>query len=233
MTRRDRTDCLAPGSARALTDVGPLGPTAADPVRRELILETAASVFAELGYRRTWAGDILAAAGIPRDTLYPDFADKEACFLAVLDRSVAEGQAQMVAATRGQAGWARQTYAGLQALLREMEVGSPGLRILLVEAPIAGAAAVARHDRVSATAVAWLGRARGRYPEAADLPDCFEQMVVDGVAFLLRQCLLESPRPAMPELLLETSRYVIEPFVGPEKLRRLEAEFAASSPASD
>ncbi|HEY2055822.1 MAG TPA: TetR/AcrR family transcriptional regulator [Solirubrobacterales bacterium] len=198
-----------------------------DLLRRELILETAAPVFAELGYRETWSGDLLAAAGIPRDTLHPYFADKEACFLAVLDRLIADGEAQIAAATRGRRGWARQTYAALGALLEAMDAGSPTLRLLLIEVPTAGTAALSRYDRVVATAVHWLYQARGRYKPAAKLPDSFEQMVVDGVAFILRHFLLESPRPSMPDLLLETSRYLIEPFVGPDEFRRLDPEFTA------
>lgn len=231
MTVKDSTDRLTHWANSGRADDGQLGPAALDLRRRELILEAAAGVFAERGYRHTWAGDILAAAGIRRDVLYPDFVDKETCFLAVLDRAIAEGQAQIAAAARRHSGWARRTYAAMQALLEAMDAGAPTLRILLVEAPTAGRVAVARHDRVGSAAVAWLSEARRRYPGAANLPDRFERMVFDGVTFLLRQSLLESSRPPMRDLLHETSRYVIEPFVGPAEFRRLESEFTRSSSA--
>ena len=201
--------------------------TTLDLSRRELILEAAAEVFAELGYQQTNPEDILAAAGIPDDTLYPYFADKEACFLGVLDRAAAGGQARMTAAIRGQKGWGRQTYAALRALLERVLAGAPDARIVLIAAPSAGAAAMVRYEELGEAAVAWLCRGRRQYPAAADLPGSFERMVVDGIAFLLERCLLDSHRPEMPQLLNETGRYIIEPFVGPAEFSRLASEFGA------
>jgi AcrR family transcriptional regulator len=202
-----------------MTGKGPIG------ARRELILEAATEVFAERGYGQTDAADILAAAGIPRDTLYPYFADKEACFLDVLDRAAAEGQARMADAIRGQKEWGRQTYAAVRVLLERVVAGSAPVRIVLIEAPAAGPAAITRYEGLGEAAVAWLRRGRGQSPAAADLPDRFERMVIDGVAFLLQRCLLDSPGPTMPELLNETSQYIIEPFVGPLEFGRLASEF--------
>ncbi len=206
--------------------------TTLDLSRRELILEAAPDVFAELGYWQTNSEDILAAAEIPRDTLYPYFADKEACFLAALDRAAVEGQARMAAAIRGQKGWGRQTYTALRAMLERVVAGSPDARIVLVEAPGAGAAALALHERLGEAAVAWLCRGRRQYPTAADLPTGFERMVVDGIAFLLQRCLLDSCAPGMPQLLHETGRYIIEPFVGPVEFSRLTSEFDESDSAT-
>jgi AcrR family transcriptional regulator len=196
-----------------------------DLTRRELILEAAEEVFAELGYRQTNDEDILAAAGIPGDTLHPYFADKEACFLGVLDRAAAVGHAEMAAAIRGQKGWGRQTYAAVRVLLGRVVAGSTDMRIVLVEAPGAGPAAVTRYEGLGEAGVAWLARGRWQHPAAADLPDCFERLVVDGVTFLLRRCLLDSPGPTMPQLLPELGRYTIEPFVGPVEFSRLVSEF--------
>ncbi len=196
-----------------------------DLTRRKLILEAATEVFAELGYRQANVADILAAAGIQGDTLQPYFADKEACFLGVLDRAAAMSQVEMAAAIRAQKDWDRQTYAAVRSLLERVLARSPDVRILLVEAPGAGPAAVARYEGLREVAAAWLRRGRRHHPEAGDLPAGFECMVIDGVAFLLRRCLLDSSAPEMPQLLHEIAWFLIEPFVGSAEFGRLESEF--------
>lgn len=51
---------------------------------RQLILQSAASVFAERGYERTTIGEILARAGVTKGALYFHFASKEEVALGVL-----------------------------------------------------------------------------------------------------------------------------------------------------
>jgi AcrR family transcriptional regulator len=196
-----------------------------DLLRRELILKAAASVFADTGYRLTRAEDILVEARIPRDTLYPYFVGTGDCFLAVLDRGVAETEAQVSSAISGREGWGRQTYAALRVLLGPLVTGSPSARIVLVEAPNAGPAASARYEELGERAVEWLRRGRKECRAATNLPDDFERMVVDGVTFLLGQTLRESKDPSNPELVDEVSQYVLEPFVGPSEFRWLQSEF--------
>jgi hypothetical protein len=164
-----------------------------------------------------------------KDTLDPYFADEEACFLGVLDRAVAEVHACAAAAAHGQEGWGRQTYAALRALLGALVADRPVAWIALIEAPNAGAAATARYEELGDAAVAWLCRGRQFYPAAADLPDGFERMVVDGVAFLLRRRLLDSADLAMPALADEITLYILEPIVGQAEFRRLASELGRSA----
>ncbi|MGA5195244.1 ScbR family autoregulator-binding transcription factor [Streptomyces exfoliatus] len=52
---------------------------------RQMILESAATVFAERGYERTTIGEILVRAGVTKGALYFHFASKEDLALGVLD----------------------------------------------------------------------------------------------------------------------------------------------------
>ncbi|WP_309053836.1 TetR family transcriptional regulator, partial [Streptomyces sp.] len=52
---------------------------------RRLLLESAASVFAERGYERTTIGEILTRAGVTKGALYFHFASKEELALGVLE----------------------------------------------------------------------------------------------------------------------------------------------------
>ncbi|HWV39568.1 MAG TPA: TetR/AcrR family transcriptional regulator [Vulgatibacter sp.] len=56
------------------------------PAKREQILDGATSVFRELGYQRASVDAIAAAAGVSKATIYNHFRDKEALFLATVDR---------------------------------------------------------------------------------------------------------------------------------------------------
>jgi AcrR family transcriptional regulator len=58
--------------------------------RRELILEAAGQQFAARGYDGTRLDDVAAAAGVTKPVLYRHFADKNALYLALLDRHAAD-----------------------------------------------------------------------------------------------------------------------------------------------
>jgi catechol 2,3-dioxygenase-like lactoylglutathione lyase family enzyme len=118
----------------------------------------------------------------------------------------------------------------LRALLGTFVADRPAAWIALVEAPNAGAAATARYEELGDAAVAWLCRGRQFYPTAGDLPEGFERMVVDGVAFLLRRRLLDAADPSTPALADEIAFYILEPIVGQAEFGRLESELAHSDP---
>lgn len=54
--------------------------------RRELILESAARLFGERGYRGTTLDEIAAASNVTKPILYRHFASKKALYLALLER---------------------------------------------------------------------------------------------------------------------------------------------------
>ena len=54
--------------------------------RRELILEAAGRRFGARGYDGTRLDEVAAAAGVTKPVLYRHFADKNALYLALLDR---------------------------------------------------------------------------------------------------------------------------------------------------
>lgn len=59
--------------------------TAHSPGKRQLIVESAAEVFARSGYATTRVADIAAAAGIGKGTVYEYFSSKEELFFAVFE----------------------------------------------------------------------------------------------------------------------------------------------------
>jgi AcrR family transcriptional regulator len=64
---------------------------------RERVLAAAAKVFARRGYHRATVGEIASEAGHTIGALYSNFSGKEALFLALADRQVAERIAEVAA----------------------------------------------------------------------------------------------------------------------------------------
>jgi AcrR family transcriptional regulator len=65
----------------------PRGTTKRRPITITALLDAALDLFAEQGYGATSIPDICARAGLTKGAFYSNFADKEALFLALLDRS--------------------------------------------------------------------------------------------------------------------------------------------------
>jgi len=65
----------------------PRGTTKRRPITVTALLDAALELFAEQGYGATSIPDICARAGLTKGAFYSNFADKEALFLALLDRS--------------------------------------------------------------------------------------------------------------------------------------------------
>jgi AcrR family transcriptional regulator len=75
---------------------------------RQRLLDGLAAAIAEDGYRDTTVADIVRRARTSRRTFYEHFADKEACFAALLTSANAEVIRQISAAVDPEAPWERQ-----------------------------------------------------------------------------------------------------------------------------
>lgn len=95
--------------------------------REKEILDAAAKVFAEYGYRKTTIGDIVRAAGVARATVYNYFGTKEDVFTAVLKREFGE----ILEAVRGSIDEESTARTQLRAALLAHLDGIRGRRIAL------------------------------------------------------------------------------------------------------
>jgi hypothetical protein len=135
------------------------------------------------------------------------------------------------AASGSDSDWARRTYLGLRALLEILLAEPLQARLVLVEAQSAGTAAMSRYNAVMDEAIEWLRAGRRHHPPAVDRPARSEQAAASGLAFYLQQCLLDSRRHSLEELLAETAGLILEPIVGRPELERLRHAHAAGAVA--
>ena len=113
--------------------------------QRGRMLDAMARAVAERGYANTSVRDVIALAGVSRETFYEHFADKAACFLATLDASTA----QLLAALDGETmrhsdDPLKRFELGLSAYLAALAAQPHAARTFLVEAFAAGPEAARR-----------------------------------------------------------------------------------------
>jgi AcrR family transcriptional regulator len=106
--------------------------------QRERLLDAAARVTAARGYEATTVADILAEAGVGRETFYELFEDRRACVLAAHEELLDDLVAQVRSAYEAPGDWVERCRATLRVLL-EWFAADPALgRFLLVEPAAVG-----------------------------------------------------------------------------------------------
>jgi AcrR family transcriptional regulator len=106
--------------------------------QRERLVDAAARVTAARGYEATTVADILAVAGVGRETFYELFEDRRACVLAAHQELLDELVGQVRVAYEGPGEWVERCRAALRVAL-EWFAAEPALgRFLLVELAAVG-----------------------------------------------------------------------------------------------
>src|SRR5260370_17926315 len=78
------------------------------PGHRERLLDAMAQSIEDKGYRETFVGDVVRIARTSRRSFYENFADREACFLALFDWAQEEMMGAVAAAVSSEDPWERQ-----------------------------------------------------------------------------------------------------------------------------
>src|ERR1700753_3952154 len=97
-----------------------------------------ARVTAARGYEATTVADILAAAGVGRESFYEIFSDRRDCVLAAHETLLDDLIAKVAAAYAGDGDWVERCRATLAALLDWFAAAPPAGRFLLVEVAAVG-----------------------------------------------------------------------------------------------
>ncbi len=106
--------------------------------QRERILVSMAQSCATKGYVATTIADICEPAGVSRATFYELFKDKEACFHAAMELSLADAMGTIVEAYSPDKPWATMVRDATAAFLKLLAERPAFARMALVEAPSSG-----------------------------------------------------------------------------------------------
>lgn len=190
--------------------------------QRERALAAVATVVAERGYGEATIAAIVTAASISTRSFYELFDSKEDAFLETFDAVVAHIRALVSDAVDPGMPWAEQMLAGLRALVGFCAAEPDLVRFCLLEPPAAGPRVTARFRTAVASCAPYLraGRAE-REAGAPPLPESTEDSLLGGVVSMLSESILLAPPPS--ELLPDLIRFVLSPYLGPERTGRLAA----------
>lgn len=184
--------------------------------QRSRMLSSAVEVIAEHGYGEMSVARVTGRAGVSRRTFYDLFRDREDCFLAAFQETVARAREAMLAAYQGERGWQAQTRAGLLELLLLLD-REPGVRsLLIVDALKAGP----RVLQVRAEILAQLSRALHeggtRASAGGELPPLTGEGVSGAVLGVIHTRLLGKRPGSMVALVNQLMGVIVLPYLGPQ-----------------
>jgi AcrR family transcriptional regulator len=162
------------------------------------------------GYERTSVKQVVGLAGVSRRSFYEHFANKQDCFLATFDVIATRGARRVSAAYRVADG---DVYGRLQAAFGELgqAIGAnwKSAGLVMLEAPKAGAPALLRLRRASATFEQMLAACLGRAVADGVLPGPVIRGIAGGLHAAMSQCLREGSAEQMPQLADEMFRWTL------------------------
>jgi AcrR family transcriptional regulator len=183
------------------------------------MLHSAAQVVAQYGYGQMSVARVTGGARVSRRTFYDVFVDREDCFLAVFDETVARVSERTIEAYKRQRGWQNQVRSGLSALLEFLD-GEPGTRsLLIVDALGAGPRVLARRAEL----VERLGGALqdgGRAHSRHTVSRLTGEGVIGAVLSVIHTRLLQPHPERLVELVNPLMGMIVLPYLGAAAARR-------------
>lgn len=208
-TRKDRRRPVQPGGH-------PLRPEVVAHHQRQRIIDGAAKVVAERGYRSVSVADIVKSAAVARGRFYEHFGSKEDCFLALYESGTEAALEAVKEACREEADdFPARVKGGLTALLDHVEANREMAQACIVEGPAAGPAIEGRFEGMI-SAFADLLRSGRVARDESELPETVEETVVGGLYWLLYYALLEGKPKKVGRLLPQLEQFSLIPFAGAE-----------------
>jgi len=215
----------------------PAGPEAlAEPLvahsQRERILVAFAGACTSKGYGATTIADICEPAGVSRATFYKLFKDKEDCFHAAMELSLAEAMGRMVATHSPDRPWATAMLEGAAVYLDLLASRPTFARLALVEARACGGQAYELYASGKRVLETLLDRGRVDPVEEEAIPSCAARAALAGAEALVVGQILAGNTSRLRELLPDVVYIITVPYLGQDGALRecREAEKLLSSP---
>lgn len=195
--------------------------------QRERLLAAVVKVIAEKGYEATTVADILAEAGVGRESFYELFEDKRSCMLTAHAMLVDDLESQIRAAYTAPGPWLDRAGAGLAVVLDWFAADPAVGRFTLIEMGAIGPDSLERfnaaYNRFTALIEEGLGD-DGAHPE---LP-LASSLAVGGIMARIYEEVVCGRTAELPSLLPELTFELLVPFVGEEAAREQERRAAAT-----
>lgn len=192
--------------------------------QRERLLVAMAKSAANKGYGATTISDICTAAGVSRATFYELFKDKEDCFHAAMELSLADAMGVIVAAYSPDKPWAtmvRDATAGFLELLASRPTFA---RMALIEAPASGGRSFQLYASGKRVLQSLLERGRDDPVEEEAIPSSVSRAALSAAESLIVGQILSGNTARLPELLPDIVYITTVPYLGQEEALRQARE---------
>jgi AcrR family transcriptional regulator len=196
-------------------------------VQRARMLAAAAETVAELSYPKMTVAEVINRAGVSRKTFYDAFANREDCFLALLEQSLAYA-ATLAAGTYDTPSWRTGVRAALFRLLTQME-REPGLaRLWIVESLRSSERVLERRAQVLNLLASVIGEGRSEGVAGTRPPDIVAHGIVSGVIGVLHERIVSARGAPLTDLLGPLMYMITLPYLGGKAAR-----FELTAPTPD
>lgn len=194
--------------------------------QRERILIAMAESCARKGFGATTIADIVGPAGVSRATFYELFADKEDCFEAAMELSLADAMERVVGAFAPDKPWATLVRDAAAAFLDLLASRPAFARMALVEAPASGQRAFEMYAAAKRVLLTLLDRGGAEAVEEG-IPASAGRAALAGAESLIVGQILAGNAERLRELLPDVVYITIVPYLGQDEALRQAREAEA------
>jgi AcrR family transcriptional regulator/DNA-binding MarR family transcriptional regulator len=185
-------------------------------IQRSRMLSAAIQAVEEVGYTRMTVAQVISRAKVSRKTFYDVFIDREDCFLAAFEQTIARARTRVTDAYARQPSWRDGIRAALEALLELME-REPGLaRLAVVEALAAGPRILESRAVVLAELAGVVDRGRSATTAGEASSPVTAEGVVGAIFAVLHSRLLERDGEPLTSLVGPLMSMIVLPYLGAE-----------------
>jgi AcrR family transcriptional regulator len=201
--------------------------------QRERLLTAIARSCAEKGYGATTIADVCTAAGVSRATFYELFKDKEDCFHAAMELSLADAMGTIVVVYSPDKPWATMVRDAAAAFLELLARRPSFARMALIEAPSSGERAFQLYASGKRVLQSLLERGRDDPVEEESIPSSAARAALSAAESLIVGQILAGNTERLPELLPDIVYITTVPYLGQEEALRQSRQAEREHPAAD
>lgn len=205
-------------------------------IQRSRLMAAAVAAIDELGYEQATVGQITRRARVSRRTFYELFANREQCFVAVLDDLVEHVSGDLAAAGVDGLAWRERMRVGLLAILSFLDREPVIAQVCVVGALGGGPLMRARRDAVIVQLTAAVDEGRGVSGHAEHCTQLTAEGVVGAALAIVYARLVREEREPLTSLLGELMAMITLPYMGAATARRervQSARYAVAAPSGE
>ncbi|TMK99146.1 MAG: TetR/AcrR family transcriptional regulator [Actinobacteria bacterium] len=227
-SRTPRIPSPGPGPDRARRSLSSARAAAEE---HDRLLTAMAGTIAERGYASTTVAEVITRAGLSRHAFHQHFADKRACFLAAYDAIVADWLDSIATAYGSGGDPLARAQAGLRAVFEAASANPAGLRLVTIEIAGAGAAGIARREKLIGSFEALLRENLALAPRRqSTIANPVLRALVGGLSRVLHTHVQSARSAELPELIGDLVRWTTSYTAHPAMINLRDPE--PNSPAT-